>query len=122
MFKGMLYPLLSAGALNSIYFGVYGVSLDTINKLKYGDGVKKPGFRSSKLDIFFAGCTGGFAQLSVSCPVDLVKIKLQTQTGHGGAMASPDTHYRGPFDVLKQMYLERGIKDCYKGLGAMAWR
>jgi hypothetical protein len=27
------------------------------------------------------GCIGGVAQLVVACPVDLVKIKLQTQTG-----------------------------------------
>ena len=26
-FKGMYYPLLSAGALNSLFFGVYGVTL-----------------------------------------------------------------------------------------------
>ena len=26
-FKGMMYPLLTAGAINSIFFGVYGVTL-----------------------------------------------------------------------------------------------
>ena len=32
-------------------------------------------------EIFWAGCAGGAAQLVVACPVDVVKIKLQTQTG-----------------------------------------
>ena len=30
MFKGMSYPMLSAGALNAIYFGTYGFTLDFI--------------------------------------------------------------------------------------------
>ena len=42
------------------------------------DKVKKP----STAQIYVAGCAGGFAQLIVACPVDLVKIKLQTQTGN----------------------------------------
>ena len=31
-FKGMSYPMLSAGALNAIYFGTYGLTLDLISK------------------------------------------------------------------------------------------
>ena len=33
-FKGMMYPLLTAGAINSIFFGVYGV---TLAQLEVGD-------------------------------------------------------------------------------------
>ena len=31
-FKGMYYPLLSAGALNSLFFGVYGVTLRSMTE------------------------------------------------------------------------------------------
>ena len=34
-FKGMYYPLLSAGALNSLFFGVYGVSLRAMTERRY---------------------------------------------------------------------------------------
>ena len=27
-FKGMLYPVITAGAINSVFFGVYGVCMD----------------------------------------------------------------------------------------------
>lgn len=30
-FKGMYYPLLTSGALNSLFFGVYGVSLEVLD-------------------------------------------------------------------------------------------
>lgn len=33
------------------------------------------------MDIFLAGCAGGVGQLVIACPTDLVKVKLQIQTG-----------------------------------------
>ena len=115
-FKGMSYPIFAAGALNSIYFGVYGATLRSLTELRSnkelrrppqpqssllldttisssakndndptkigGEGEKSKRRRSVSLtDVFLAGCAGGAAQLVVACPVDLVKIKLQTQTG-----------------------------------------
>ena len=71
----MLYPMVSAGALNSLFFGVYGVSLRGMMYLRAN--AEKPTY----LEIYLAGCAGGLAQLVIACPIDLVKIKLQTQTG-----------------------------------------
>ena len=78
----MWYPLLSAGAMNSLFFGVYGVSLRAITSSSdpicgslTADG--KPSY----YQIWLAGCVGGAAQLTIAVPVDVVKIKLQTQTG-----------------------------------------
>ena len=111
-FKGMSYPILAAGALNSIYFGVYGGTLRLLTDLRSNnngenglknhaqwkddtkDGgasaaVKGARAQTSKVDVFVAGCAGGAAQLVVACPVDLVKIKLQTQTGK---MRGPSTN------------------------------
>ena len=115
----MSYPLLSAGIMNSIFFGVYGNTLETIKKARYESEVENHNHKPSKLDIFLAGCVAGAAQLIVACPVDLVKIKLQTQNGHGGAMLSSETHFKGPFHILKQLYLQQGIRGCYKGLAPM---
>ena len=75
-FKGMWYPILSAGAMNSMFFGVYGTTLKLIEK---SDALSNSGQYTKT---FVAGCAGGAAQLVIACPVDLVKIKLQTQTGN----------------------------------------
>ncbi|XP_069194358.1 solute carrier family 25 member 45 isoform X3 [Procambarus clarkii] len=69
-YKGMGFPLLAAGTLNSLFFGVYGNSLRWLSEGKA---------RPSPADVMLAGCAGGVAQLFVACPVDLVKIKMQIQ-------------------------------------------
>jgi hypothetical protein len=73
----MLYPMVSAGALNSLFFGVYGLSLRGLTSLRGDVTAGKPNY----FEIYLAGCAGGLAQLVIACPVDLAKIKLQTQTG-----------------------------------------
>ena len=117
----MSYPLLSAGALNSLFFGVYGVSLRLLSERREGASSDRrrrssSGGRPSNGDVFWAGCAGGVAQLTLACPVDLVKIKLQTQTD--------DRHlrFKGPYDVLRQIYRTQGVRGWYQGLGIMAWR
>ena len=117
----MSYPMISAGALNAVYFGSYGLSLKAICKAKHGTA-DTIDFKPTNWDIFIGGCVGGAAQLTIACPVDLVKIKLQTQTGSGGAMTTPEVRYRGPMDVLHRLYKQEGLKGCYKGLPTMACR
>ena len=79
--------MLSAGALNSLFFGVYGVSLRFMTSLRDPTTTSKQpssalnSVKPTNWEIFWAGCAGGAAQLVVACPVDVVKIKLQTQTG-----------------------------------------
>jgi len=123
LFKGMYYPILSAGALNSLFFGVYGVSLRFMTSLRADANAGTTSASSTSIkptnwEIFWAGCAGGAAQLVVACPVDVAKIKLQTQTGAAGDL----THYKGPYDCLKSIYRTQGIKGWYKGLVPMAWR
>lgn len=78
----MYYPLLSAGALNSLFFGVYGMSLNAMTEFRTGEIATK--VKPTYWEIYWAGCAGGAAQLVVSCPVDLAKIRLQTQIKDAG--------------------------------------
>ena len=71
-FRGLGFPLVTSGIINSIFFGVYG---NTIAYIKGEDRHRKT--RAS--DAFLAGCLGGFCQLVVACPVDVVKVVLQSQ-------------------------------------------
>ena len=78
--------MLSAGALNSLFFGVYGVSLRFMTSLRSptttsNQTISVTSVKPTNWEIFWAGCAGGMAQLVVACPVDVAKIKLQTQTG-----------------------------------------
>ena len=80
------YPIIAAGALNSLFFGVYGVSLRFMTSVRApeagaGSKMTSTWLKPNNWEIFWAGCAGGAAQLVVACPVDVAKIKLQTQTG-----------------------------------------
>ena len=72
--------------------------------------------RVSNWERFIAGCAGGATQLVVSCPVDLVKIKLQVQTDSAKSL------YKGPFDVINKTFKAEGLTGCYRGLTVQAFR
>ncbi|XP_023336676.1 mitochondrial basic amino acids transporter, partial [Eurytemora carolleeae] len=104
LFKGLLAPMLTAGGLNSLFFGVYAVSL------QYIQGVDRV---LSYPDIFLAGCLGGGAQLIVGCPIELIKVKLQTQRLN---------KFSGPWDCSKHIYKYEGVRGVYRGLTPLVWR
>lgn len=58
---------------------------------------------------FVAGCMGGFAQVMIGQPFDIVKVRLQTQK-------AGDKLYSGAFDCLNKIIKnEGGIKTLWKG-------
>lgn len=65
-----------------------------------------------------AGAVSGF----VSCPLDVIKTKLQAQ---GGFQAAKDgiklstTAYRGVQGTAEMIWKEEGLKGMYRGLGPM---
>ena len=100
--RGLSYPIMSVGFINSLFFGVYDLALTTISS--------SPSPTYSHL--FSAGCVAGAAQLVLAVPVDLVKIRLQAEQGR----------FRGPFDCLKTIYKEGGVRGCYRGLVPQGFR
>ena len=58
--------------------------------------------------VYLAGVAGGTVQLAIACPVELVKIRLQTQTGH--------TLYRGPWHCLASTWSHHGLRGVSTGL------
>ncbi|XP_071453961.1 solute carrier family 25 member 45 isoform X2 [Hetaerina americana] len=118
----MLFPLLSAGILNSVFFGVYGTALRQLPRFtqekssNYDSNSKRPPY--SVMEIFLCGCIGGFAQVFITCPVDLIKIKMQTETGKNAKLEGRHgQHFKGSFECLRKIYNDNGIKGCYRGLG-----
>ena len=70
--KGLSYPVYSVGAINSLLFGVYVKTLETLE----GD-TSRPSYSA----ILVAGAVSRAAQLSLAVPVDLVKVRLQSSRG-----------------------------------------
>lgn len=70
----MSSPLYTAAAVNACFFGVYG------NVLKFLQGAcKEPASAEPDYSLVMAaGAIAGTVQLVINCPVELVKIKLQT--------------------------------------------
>lgn len=87
-FKGLSYPLMGAGVYNALFFGVYGNCLrylqgsnGMVERKMCCEGVIIPSSAKWHFDVFVAGCVGGVATVLYSCPLELIKIKLQAQTG-----------------------------------------
>jgi solute carrier family 25 (mitochondrial folate transporter), member 32 len=67
----------------------------------------------------FCGASAGIASGIVTCPLDVIKTKLQAQGGfvrRRGPLAVP---YRGMVGTGKMIWREEGVRGLYKGLGPM---
>ena len=69
--RGLSYPIMSVGVINSLFFGVYTYALSAISSST-----------PSYYHLFSAGCVAGAAQLVLAVPVDLVKVRLQAEQGN----------------------------------------
>ncbi|XP_054264738.1 solute carrier family 25 member 45 isoform X1 [Macrosteles quadrilineatus] len=126
-YKGMMFPLLSAGALNSIFFGVYGNTLRELQSLRGVEQTmswfqERP-YPQWYWDIMYAGCLGGFACSVVNCPVELIKTQMQTQTEQREVKVFERSHkFRNPWECFVYQYKMKGIPGVYKGWIPLLWR
>ncbi|XP_041351442.1 solute carrier family 25 member 45-like isoform X2 [Gigantopelta aegis] len=130
-FRGLASPLLTYGVVNAVFFGVYG------NCLKLLQWVKKQD-RVSYMDVFLSGCVAGAAQVAVACPVDLVKVVLQSQIPHeisatdnrgkltkhrhGHYPSGNVKYYSGSWRCAVDIFKRHGIRGWYKGAVSMLYR
>ncbi|XP_048259901.1 solute carrier family 25 member 45-like [Haliotis rufescens] len=119
-FRGLSWPLLSSVGLTSIFFGVYGTALSLLGH--QGDSSQRSTTYYST--IFAAGCIGGVSQLPLSCPVDSLKVVLQSQIIHaqGGKLDTQKRFHNGPLAAAKDIIRTRGIQGLYRGLSTQALR
>jgi len=104
LFRGMAFPLVGVGVLNSIFFGVYG---NSIRYLTPEDSI--PTYSS----IFVAGSLAGAISAFPACPMELVKVKLQTSSG---------PQVDGPLNCLRSIHQQNGLRGCFRGLQATILR
>ncbi|XP_002662242.1 solute carrier family 25 member 45 [Danio rerio] len=113
-FKGMSFPVLSVAVSNAVAFGSYSNALDYLTQSHHNDHSQ----RSPLSYVFMAGCFSGLAQLFVTAPIDLVKVRLQNQT----RSRSAGNKYRGPLHCVAVIVREDGLKGLFRGFWALALR
>ena len=59
--------------------------------------------------MFCAGAFSGFINSFLSCPIELVKIRLQNQ--------SKERLYNGNIDLIRKIWVSDGWQGFYRGLG-----
>ncbi len=76
----MSSPIYTAALVNATFFGVYGGTVKVMLKFSEKPVNSVPEYKT----VAAAGMVAGTVQLLVCCPVDLVKIKLQTGSSERG--------------------------------------
>ncbi|XP_036380502.1 solute carrier family 25 member 45 [Megalops cyprinoides] len=117
-FKGMAFPVLSIAVSNSVVFGSYSNALDYLTQSQYADRSKDKS--ASATAVFTAGCFSGVAQVLVTAPIDLVKVRLQNQTK--GRRGVGGDKYRGPVHCVAIILREEGARGLFRGMWALALR
>ncbi|XP_041858752.1 solute carrier family 25 member 45 [Melanotaenia boesemani] len=111
-FKGMAFPVLTTGIINSVVFGSYSNALGYLTQFQHnGQNQYKP---ASAGQVFSAGCFSGLVQVLICAPIDLVKVRLQGQT--------TAARYRGPIHCMAVILKEEGPRGLFRGGVALALR
>lgn len=114
-FRGLSWPMLSYGAINSVFFGVYG------STMKYLDADISGRTPPDYAKICMAGGLGGTCQLVLAVPIDVIKVVLQSQIPHGTTKYQ-GKYYKGPIEGTRDILRSRGLVGMYRGLPTQALR
>ncbi|KAI9361245.1 mitochondrial carrier domain-containing protein, partial [Zopfochytrium polystomum] len=112
LYKGMGSPIVGVAVINSLLFGVYGWFLHHLSQVPFINGANADPDTPSVSTIFWAGCFSGSINALVSCPMELVKIRLQNQ----------QNLYTGPIDCCRKIFRAEGLRGFYRGFHATLWR
>ncbi|KCV72891.1 hypothetical protein H696_00462 [Fonticula alba] len=69
--------------------------------------------RRDTLRSLVAGAGSGLIAALATCPLDVVKTRLQLQSS---SSVAPEKRYRGPFDALVRISRQEGVRGLYRGL------
>lgn len=106
LYKGMSTALLGACAETATLFAANGV----IKRRIGGPDVKDEDM--AMRDILLAGFAAGFVASFVLTPIEMVKVRMQSQTAVGSQL------YRSPLDCLKQLVRGSGLSVLTRGFSA----
>ncbi|CAG0913193.1 unnamed protein product [Notodromas monacha] len=109
LYKGMAAPLIGVTPMFAVCFLGFGVG----KRLQQKD----PNEQLSLIQLFNAGMLAGVFTTAIMTPGERIKCLLQVQAASG-----EPPKYKGPLDVMKQLYKEGGIRSIYRGTAATLLR
>ncbi|KAG0323467.1 hypothetical protein BGZ99_002768 [Dissophora globulifera] len=113
LYKGVTSPLMGIGICNAVMFAANG----TFRRMLQGGDETKT---LSLLQIGTAGSMAGGVMAFVNCPVELLKVKLQTQyspaKGAVGAATGAVKPYTGVLDAGIRTFRQQGLRGLYRGM------
>uniref|UniRef100_A0A2P2HWW4 Carnitine/acylcarnitine carrier protein-like n=1 Tax=Hirondellea gigas TaxID=1518452 RepID=A0A2P2HWW4_9CRUS len=109
LYKGMAAPLMGVTPMFAVCFLGFGIG----KRLQQ----KTPEEKLTAIQLFNAGMLSGVFTTGIMAPGERIKCLLQVQ--HAGT--GPQL-YKGPLDVVKQLYKAGGIASIYKGTFATLLR
>ncbi|KAJ6639878.1 Solute carrier family 25 member 45 [Pseudolycoriella hygida] len=106
----MTFPLLTTGAINTLFFGIYGNELRNLQNdcSSFNERQEKWGRH-----VLYAGSMAGLVQSFIACPTELVTIRLQTRNYY---LDYRRGHRRGPIACIKTIFQSDGLAGFYRGL------
>jgi len=99
----MMFPILSTGVANSVFFGVYGNVMRLIqihrNNSETNNNVDirfcceaENLHKYWHLDVFTASCVAGFPYALINIPVEVIKTLLQATSKHSNKIHFHNAH------------------------------
>ncbi|KAI8978462.1 mitochondrial carrier domain-containing protein [Pilobolus umbonatus] len=114
LYRGMATPLASITPIFAVSFWSY----DLGKKMAYGFRGEQTGVAKelTLAELTFAGAFSAVPTTLFMAPSERVKVLMQIQ-GQGG-----EQKYKGPLDVVRQLYKEGGVRSIFRGTGATLLR
>lgn len=109
LYKGMAAPFMGVTPMFAVCFMGFGIG----KKLQQ----KTPEEKLTAVQLFNAGMLSGVFTTAIMAPGERIKCLLQVQQASSGPQK-----YKGPTDVVKQLYRSGGIGSIYKGTCATLLR
>jgi solute carrier family 25 carnitine/acylcarnitine transporter 20/29 len=98
LFSGIIPPVLTSTAANAIIFSSYNRAIREIS-------IAKGGLNSTTSDTFIAGMFAGMCQTMITCPTDVIKVRLQCG----------NSQYSGVIDCISKTVTEKGPRGLFHG-------
>ncbi|CAB4408197.1 unnamed protein product [Rhizophagus irregularis] len=108
LYRGMGPPLAGITPIFAISFWSYNLG----KKIVLWANPNRSSSDLSITELMVAGGISAGPTTLIMSPVERVKVLLQIQ-GQGG-----ENKYKGPIDVVRQLYKEGGLRSIYRGVGA----
>lgn len=117
LYRGVMSPLAGIGFCNAVMFTANGWSR---RLLQNGDEKRV----LSIFEIGVAGSMAGSVMAFLNCPIELLKVKLQTQDPKGfvNAVGKHEPAYKGVIDCGIRTVRAQGFSGIYRGMGVTLMR